>query len=56
MFESGTLTGGPAINVALLTASLNYIKSLGVANIQAHRQPLIKRSCSRKCRGSASRP
>ena len=42
-FESGTLTGGPAINVALLTASLNYIKSLGVANIQAHRQPLIRK-------------
>lgn len=43
MFESGTLTGGPAMNVALLTASLNYIKSLGVASIQAHRQPLIKK-------------
>ncbi len=43
MFESGTLTGGPAINVALLTSSLNYIKSLGLANIRAHRQPLIKR-------------
>jgi selenocysteine lyase/cysteine desulfurase len=43
VFESGTLTGGPAINVALLTASLNYIKSLGVANIQAHRQPLIRK-------------
>ena len=43
LFESGTLTGGPAINVALLTASLNYIKSLGVANIQAHRQPLIRK-------------
>jgi selenocysteine lyase/cysteine desulfurase len=42
-FESGTLTGGPAINVALLTASLNYIKSLGVANIQAHREPLIRK-------------
>jgi selenocysteine lyase/cysteine desulfurase len=42
-FESGTLTGGPAINVALLTASLNYIKSLGVANIQAHRQPLLRK-------------
>jgi selenocysteine lyase/cysteine desulfurase len=41
MFESGTLTGGPAINVAMLTASLTYITSLGVANIQAHRQPLI---------------
>jgi selenocysteine lyase/cysteine desulfurase len=43
LFESGTLTGGPAMNVALVTASLNYIRSLGVANIQAHRQPLIKR-------------
>jgi selenocysteine lyase/cysteine desulfurase len=42
-FESGTLTGGPAMNVALLTASLTYIGSLGVANIQAHRQPLIRR-------------
>ena len=31
-FETGTLTGGPAINVALLTASLNYMMSLGVAN------------------------
>ncbi len=43
MFESGTLTGGPAMNVALLTASLNYVSSLGVADIQAHRQPLLKR-------------
>jgi|SRR5215471_5621923 len=43
LFESGTLTGGPALNVALLTASLNYITSLGVANIQAHRQPLLAR-------------
>jgi len=43
MFESGTLTGGPAMNVALVAASLNYITSLGVRNIQAHRQPLIKR-------------
>jgi selenocysteine lyase/cysteine desulfurase len=42
-FESGTLTGGPAINVALLTASLGYIKSLDVTNIQAHRQPLIRK-------------
>lgn len=42
-FESGTLTGGPALNVALLTSSLNYIKTLGVANIQAHCQPLIKK-------------
>src|SRR5262245_16312891 len=43
IFESGTLTGSPALNVALMTSSLNYIKELGVANIQAHRQPLIKR-------------
>ena len=43
MFESGTLTGGPALNVALLTASLNYLKSIGVSAIQAQRQPLIKR-------------
>jgi selenocysteine lyase/cysteine desulfurase len=43
MFESGTLAGSVAINVALLTASLNYIKSLGVANIQAHRLPLIRK-------------
>jgi selenocysteine lyase/cysteine desulfurase len=43
MFESGTLTGGPALNVALLTASLNYIRELGVGNVQAHRQPLIKK-------------
>ncbi len=43
VFESGTLTGGPALNVALLSASLNYIASLGVDNIQAHRQPLIRR-------------
>jgi hypothetical protein len=40
MFESGTLAGGPAMNIALLAASLNYVLSLGVANIQAHRQPL----------------
>jgi len=31
------------MNVALLTASLNYVSSLGLANIQAHRQPLLKR-------------
>jgi selenocysteine lyase/cysteine desulfurase len=43
MFESGTLTGSVAMNVALLSASLNYITALGVANIQAHRQPLIKK-------------
>jgi len=43
MFESGTLTGGPAFNVALLTASLTYIRELGVANIRAHRLPLIRK-------------
>jgi selenocysteine lyase/cysteine desulfurase len=43
LFESGTLTGGPAINIALLTASLSYIKELGVANIQAHRLPMIRK-------------
>jgi len=41
MFETGTLTGSTEINVALLTASLIYVRELGVANIQAHRQPLI---------------
>ena len=43
MFETGTLTGSPEINLALLSASLGYLKALGVANIQAHRQPLIKK-------------
>jgi selenocysteine lyase/cysteine desulfurase len=27
----------------MLTASLNYINKIGVANIQAHRQPLIRK-------------
>ena len=43
LFESGTLTGSPALNVALMTASLAYIRDLGVAQIQAHRQPLIQK-------------
>jgi len=43
MFETGTLTGSTEINVALLTASLTYVRDLGVANIQAHRQPLIRK-------------
>jgi selenocysteine lyase/cysteine desulfurase len=43
MFETGTLTGSTEINVALLTASLNYVRELGVANIQAHRQPLVRK-------------
>lgn len=42
-FETGALTGSVAINVALLAASLTYVRDLGVANIQAHRQPLIKK-------------
>jgi selenocysteine lyase/cysteine desulfurase len=43
VFESGTLAGSVAMNVALLSASLSYIKALGVANIQAHRLPLIRK-------------
>lgn len=43
MFETGTLTGSPEVNIALLAASLGYIRGLGVANIQAHRQPLIRK-------------
>ena len=43
VFESGTLTGSVAVNVAMLRASLNYIKGLGVANIRAHRQPLLRK-------------
>jgi selenocysteine lyase/cysteine desulfurase len=43
MFESGTLTGSVALNVAMLTASLGYVRELGVANIRAHRQPLIQK-------------
>jgi selenocysteine lyase/cysteine desulfurase len=30
-------------NLALLASSLTYVKSLGVANIQAHRFPLIRK-------------
>ena len=41
LFEPGTLGGGT--NVALIDASLNYIKSLGLANIQAHRAPLLRK-------------
>jgi selenocysteine lyase/cysteine desulfurase len=39
-FEVGTIGGALA---AGLGASLGYIKELGVANIQAHRQPLLKK-------------
>ena len=42
-FEMGTLTGSTEVNVALLASSLAYVKALGVANIQAHRLPLIRR-------------
>jgi len=41
LFEPGTLGGGT--NTALIAASLNYIKSLGLANIQAHRAPLLRK-------------
>jgi selenocysteine lyase/cysteine desulfurase len=43
MFEMGSLTGSAEVNVALLAASLSYVHSLGVANIQAHRLPLMRR-------------
>jgi len=43
MFETGTLTGSPGVSVALLSASLGYIRELGVANIEAYRQPLIRK-------------
>jgi selenocysteine lyase/cysteine desulfurase len=41
LFEPGTLGGGS--NVALIAASLNYLKTLGLANIQAHRAPLLRK-------------
>ena len=43
MFEMGTLVGSTEVNLALLAASLMYVKALGPANIQAHRVPLIRR-------------
>jgi selenocysteine lyase/cysteine desulfurase len=44
MFEPGT-SGlvGSAVSCALVSASLNYIKQIGLANIKAHRQPLLAR-------------
>src|SRR5688572_16330102 len=36
-------TGSTMTNLALLASSLTYVKSLGVANIQAHRLPLIRK-------------
>ena len=42
-FEMGSLTGSAEAGVALLATSLAYVQALGVANIQAHRLPLIRR-------------
>jgi selenocysteine lyase/cysteine desulfurase len=42
MFEPGTF-GGSAVAAALLAASLNYVKALGLENIKAYRQPMLKR-------------
>lgn len=44
MFEPGT-SGfiGSAVSAALLSASLQYIRKLGLENIQAHRLPLLKK-------------
>jgi selenocysteine lyase/cysteine desulfurase len=42
-FEMGSLTGSAEAGVALLATSLAYVHSLGIANIQAHRLPLIRR-------------
>ena len=41
-FEAGTI-GGNAAGAFAYSASLAYIQQLGVANIQAHRQPLLRR-------------
>lgn len=43
LFEMGSLTGSAEVGVALLATSLAYVQSLGVANIQRHRLPLISR-------------
>jgi selenocysteine lyase/cysteine desulfurase len=42
-FEMGTLTGSTMTNLALLASSLAYVQSLGVARIQQHRLPLVRR-------------
>ncbi|MFN8670307.1 MAG: aminotransferase class V-fold PLP-dependent enzyme [Gemmatimonadaceae bacterium] len=42
-FEMGALTGSAEVMMALLSSSLQYVLSLGVANIQAHRAPIIAR-------------
>jgi selenocysteine lyase/cysteine desulfurase len=41
-FEPGTF-GGSAAAAALLGASLTYVKSLGLENIRAYRQPMLKK-------------
>jgi selenocysteine lyase/cysteine desulfurase len=41
-FEPGTF-GGSAMAAALLAASLTYVKSLGLENIRAYRQPMLKK-------------
>ncbi len=43
MFETGAMVGSAEVAVALLASSLTYVQALGVENIQAHRQPLIRR-------------
>jgi selenocysteine lyase/cysteine desulfurase len=44
MFEPGT-SGlvGSAVSCALVSASLSYIQQIGLAQIKAHRQPLLAR-------------
>jgi len=41
-FEAGSI-GGNAAGAFAYSASLAYIQQLGVANIQSHRQPLLRR-------------
>lgn len=41
-FEAGSI-GGNAAGAFAYSASLAYIQQLGVDNIQAHRQPLLRR-------------
>lgn len=42
LFEAGSI-GGNAAGAFAYSASLAYIRQLGVENIQAHRQPLLRR-------------
>ena len=42
-FEMGSLSGRAETGVALLASSLAYVNALGVANIAAHRVPLMKK-------------